>query len=542
MVFQPDNTKIAALRNERRDRLAEVKRGINVAENTARVKEIESELDQYPQIKFDSNRYEPASPSAQATDLPQSYDEDDNGDEDEPEFGQPLDDNNRPIGPSRGKKEADQLREESQEDFANQPRDKNAPESAAPAPRVDGVTPAAPTPSGPRDLDAEEEDARAKKRVDSGETSQPEDPDPMARPKSKTEEKKDEIKQEATDKVKKKFWDFIKDKLTKEFLLSILANPYVWGAAIIIIVIIVVIALFAYFAGSAGSGVNGKTPLQPVDPIANTSTLEKLTLLSGNADAQKELTEPIIDKTTADLIKLKESTTDADKRAKIEAALAKLEECKAKSGSEKTAACAELIDEIRALLGDFDNNIPIITGKTRSPLDDGDIKFNQDLHLGALLPSELPDEEGHYTYIQTGENSCDAVDVYTKDDAAVYPAFPGTIVKIDDDATDTGSKLVVLKSTDGNYEILYAFVTPTVTDMEIKEDELNTPIGTVAKVQGISMLHIELTYCGRCLASNLLDKMEKDQDKTDAGWGQYYWNKFSTVLNLDLDEAESDGL
>ncbi|MDO8444277.1 MAG: hypothetical protein Q7S80_02135 [bacterium] len=465
------------------------------------------------------------------------------GDDSSGPFGVPLDDDNQPTTPpTRGEKGVAELTDAARDDLARVAEQERAaaetppqeasvtPEAAVPKPGIAGdVTPAQTPPTSP-----------ASDSGDQGTGTPPQSPQIPRTPLNQPD---------AEGQARQNLWDrgknWFANKFTKEALMAVLKaiGSFLLTNGWWILLIVVVIALFAWAWNSYSSGANGKTPAQAVNAIDNKSALEKLALLAGDRDTQQKLSSDVLTtKILPNLTALKDKTTDDALKKQIDDALKAANDCA--STPPKTDACTGLIDLIKAILAKFDDPIPPTQG--RAPVNPEDMisggHFNAGLHLGTPLhPTSSTDTNsaGHGTYIYTGENKGDGVDVYTKGGAKVYPAFKGEIVDVSSDAntSDNNTRKIVIKN--GDYQILYAFVIPEASiEASFKKGEkititdLNKPIGTTS-IDGISLVHIEFTYCAIPLVTSLLDKLDHDSSSPKyTTWGEYYWAHLKKVLKF----------
>lgn len=476
---------------------------------------------------------------------PDANDDDDEDDSSVP-FGVPLDEENQPATPpTRGEEGVAELTDAARDDLARAAQQQRAaamtppqqesvpPEAAVPAPGIAGdVTP-----------------APAQKPADS---AQPQQPPSSAPPAAETTDGRqspqkptaegaaDQAKQQAEGQAKKAAGQAIKAALKSAWTVVwgfIVANA--WWIVPVVIILIIAIALFAYFYSSADSGANGKTPVQAASAIDDKSALQKLSLLAGDRDTQQKLSADVLTtKILPNLTALKDKTTDDTLKKQIDDALKAANDCA--STPPKTEACTSLIDLIKAILIKFDDPIPPIQG--RAPVNPEDTisgdHFNADLHIGTPLhPMSSKDTQttGHGTYIYTGQDKGDAVDVYTKPGTKIYPAFTGDISVSDDASGIAGVKKVVIKH--GDYQILYAFITPSVKDGDqITDQNKNNPIGTAGSINGANLVHVEFIYCSTALVTNELDRLDKDGlnggTPMHTTWGAYYWDHLKKILKF----------
>lgn len=408
--------------------------------------------------------------------------------------------------------------------------------SANPPEAVDGVRP--PPGSTPPTQPEEEQGNR-----DDVADNQPQTPrSPQKQP----------SKPPADDQANQGLWNQTKNwfrkPLTKEFWVAIwefiLANG--WWIAIIVVLVVGAILLFAYFTSSANSGANGKTPVQAANAIDNNSAIQKLAALSGGSNSTHQTTLKTINDISTALAGMANGTTDATKLGLINTAKTAVNTCLTGLNSNAPTAsddCNNAIKAVQAALAAFDNAaIPPVQG--RKPVNDSDMidpgtlgsplpddNFNADLHLGTplrLVPAS--DNSGHGTYIYTGGNKGDAVDIYTKDSADIFPSFTGDVVDVSNDASGANTKKVVIQN--GDYQILYAFINPTVKKGD-KITNLNNKIGTAGKISGTSLVHIELNYCGISLVTTQTDKQNKNSASPNhTTWGAYYWEHLKEKLKF----------
>ncbi len=303
-------------------------------------------------------------------------------------------------------------------------------------------------------------------------------------------------------------------------LAALAENPWFWVA---VIVIIIALAIFAWFISVAQSGANGKTPTIQVNAATNKDSLQKLNLLMGDKDSQQQISQQTFQEAQKNLLALKEQVADPAIKTKIDEALAKIELYLTNFDTETGKAAIELIRQALAML---DAMVPAIQG--RYPINPGDvIAYNNELHLATpMRPEPLSYDKGHGTYIYPGENRCDAVDIFTIPEAAVYSAITGDIVDVSDDGT--GHKKVVIKQ--GDYELLYANFDPTVVVGD-KITNLETPIGKTVDINGAHQLHVELSYCGICLVTTPLDRIIKEE-RNQSSWGELLWTHYKETLRL----------
>ncbi len=503
----------------------------------------------------------PAENQSNQPDESDADDEDDDGvtDQNVP-FAVPSDENNQPTNPpTRGEAEAErleQLRAEDQARAAERGRAtaETPPEEAGvpPQPAVDGVKP----PAQSTEATPGDEDSGSQPRTPQVPSPKSENPPPAK------SDAADAAKQELEDQAKKGIRDWAAKTFSKEAILAFL--EVAWPYIVAIIIILAVIVLVAYELGVFNSGANGKTPVQAISPVGSGGdALKKLSLLSGGNDSTKALAPAAIQSAATALTTLNTAVpknpalTDPKNQALLDDAIKKINQCQTElTGLNKNAPtdCAAAITAVQAVLMVMNNNaIPPIQGQ--SPIQAGDFvdlgtlgsplpddNFNTNLHVGTPLhpiSSKDTNTTGHGTYIYTGQDKGDAVDVYTKPGANVYPAFTGTVVNISDDGTGITKKMVIQN---GDYQILYAFVIPDpsikignkITD-PTKITDLTKPIAKT-NTTGVSVVHIEFEYCGIPLVTTFPDQLDHDGKNgvtpKHTTWGAYYWDHLKTVLKL----------
>jgi len=521
VVYESTNERLTRLRKRIAELTAEINRGQNIAQNQTEIIGLKQAIDSEGKIAgFGESKYGLDQPSDlnsnTQSDQPTNWDDD--GDEDDDQFDA------TPTAQNRGTEEQEALQAQAQADQAKAAEQARA---EAQTPTQDQSVPPQPGISG---------DMKPPAQQDQGpnqEEDQPEKPT-AEQPAQKTDQqpsKAEAGKELAEDAAKKGIENWFKKTFTKEFLMSLVTNPYFWGVVIALILIIIAIALFAYFFSVSKSGANGKTPVQAVNVIDNGAAIDKLKALTGTPLSQAT---DIPQEAQKNLEKLKTETTDPVALAAIQAALDNAAKC-ITATSKSDSSCTDLPSLIEKALVAYEKANPTISPiEGKAPVDDNDLTFNSDLHLGTpLRPASSSDTDGHGTYFYTGENKCDGVDVYTANKANVYPAFTGTVVKISDDASGNGTKMIVIKHDD--YQILYAFITPDVQEgYVITQNDIDTrkPIGHTS-AEGTSVVHIEFTYCGVCLVTNNANKRDHDGDNPIyTTWGEYYWSQLKEALTI----------
>ncbi len=463
-----------------------------------------------------------SSPQSPAPSSYQSRDDDEFGDDDD---SAPYYTPYQQTPPTRGEREVAAAAEEAQ---ADQARAAEQARATADTPPKEASVPPQPGIAGDMKSAAPEEPAAPQ--------AESEQPQPAQKP-AQQPSRAEQGKQMAEDELKKGLKNWLAKTFTREALMAALTNPYVWGIALAILIIAVAIGIFAYLYSVSNSGANGKTPVQAVNALDNGSALQKLSLLAGDKDTQQKLSGDVLTQMKTNLSGLKNETTDIDLQKQIDTALDKLSQCQQNFDP---AVCADAIKQVQALLKKFDDVIPPAQGvypvRPEDMIQPGtpiaDSNFNSDLHLGTpLRPASPSDTSGHGTYIKTGENKSDAIDIYTKAGAPVYAAFAGDIVDVSDDASGiAGAKKVVIKS--GDYQMLYAFIIPdsaiTVKGKVAKDQKIGTTSPT-----GLSLVHIEFIYCDVPLVDTKLDWIDKNSSTpAHTTWGAYYWDHLLKVLKI----------
>lgn len=479
-------------------------------------------------------------------------DEDDDNGEDssnqEPEFGEDADNVAGIEQPDTG----------TEQYIENLPKPENNPQpgdTPIPSPAIPGV----PTPgTGPsRDIVPAPQAEQATDQDSDDQQDQTPSESAGDDPGGQREDLRDQAKKEVTDAAKKGIKNWLKKTFTKELLVSLLTNPYFWLVVAILIIIIVIIGVSIYFSSSANSGANGKTPGQITSALGDKSAIEKLAALSGSLgkDPANNVVSQILPALSALDTELGTNTVldpglKAEVKTDIKNAQDAANQCLQKT--DQTACGADLVQKVTIVLAKLDNIIPPTDGS--SPVQQADLfypdpkdldkNFNTNLHIGTPLHPEGKGEDnttGHRTYIFTGQDKSDAVDIYTKSGAPVYSALKGKVVKITDDASGIDTKEtalggptqeVVVQSDNGDYQILYAFIHPSV--------KLNDSVGKGAKIgttsiDGTSVVHIELVYCGVPLLTSQIDKLDhdsKDSIPKHTTWGAYYWDHLKYVLKF----------
>lgn len=353
-------------------------------------------------------------------------------------------------------------------------------------------------------------------------------------PKSKTRQAVDQVLDKAKDWARKRFVDPIKKKLEGQALALLLKNPYFWLVIVVIIVLAVAIAIFVHYYSLAKAGTGGTTPVRPISSVEDKKVLEKFQVLS-DSTAYKSIADDVFRRAQTDILAIKEQvkarpkadaaaqTKDNNIVATIDGTSTKIDQYLSTKSSDTAQS---IVADLNTIAKMMDTVIPTIPG--RYPVNPDDIvTFNNDLHPGTPLnTTQVSFDNGHGTYIYPGENKCDAVDVFTKDNAKVYPAFTGTVLDVSEDGT--GHKKVVIQN--GDYQILYANIDASVKTGD-KITDTSKPIGQTITIDDQYQVHIELTYCGICLVTTPLDQILKET-KNQATWGEYLWAHIKDTLGL----------
>ena len=476
----------------------------------------------------------------------EDWDEDDDEYDDDVQFGQ---DTNTPAqAQPPAETEAERLEREALADpnVAAQRQAAQTPEEQAAvppetAPAQPGIRGDIAHPQGP-DTEAQPPSGPG----DQQQAQQGQDNRPKAGRKGAADQAKDKIKDKAKDELEK---DVVKNTFREAVMAALKAlvtNPYFWAVMVIIVVVIIVIALFAYFTGTAKSGANGMTPTQSATSLGNKTLLNKLSLLSGDTEKQKLLSQDFMKKAQKDILAIKDqaqngvATLSPGTVAAADAILANITKYLQTPGTDLGNTIA---GQIKIFLRDAQNDaVPVIPGPGFSPVNKDTIStFNTDLHFGTpVRPASVADKDGHGTYIANGQNSCDAVDIYTRDNTDVLPVFTGTIIDMHDDGSgmtykddagkDQPTQRIVLRN--GDYQILYAFVKPISglrVGYVINDSNKTKPIGVTVQ----NVVHVEFTYCGICLITTALDEIDHDSaTPTYQSWGNYLWVHIQEKLKL----------
>jgi len=307
-----------------------------------------------------------------------------------------------------------------------------------------------------------------------------------------------------------------------------ISSPAFWAIVGIIILIIGIIfgtmALFGAFNKRTTNGVNGTTTLNDAKSDTPSRDWAKKTLMAtGDADSLDSINQDVFGEMKQELLNLKEQTSNADIKQKIDSTILKIEQYLAARDKLKSGEVLTKSEEILRMIEDV---FPKVKG--RYPIDPAKISaFNNDLHLGTpLQPATFPEEEGHGTYMYYGEGKADAVDLMTNEEVDIFSILPGDVVDISDDGT--GNKKIVIKS--GEYEILYAHLT---TDKKVgdKIADTSSPIGKIAETDNTRYLHMEVAYCGINLTTTEFDKVMKSK-QTTTPWGQFLWERIKRTFEL----------
>lgn len=294
----------------------------------------------------------------------------------------------------------------------------------------------------------------------------------------------------------------------------------------LVIVIILVVAVVVKLVLPMHLGSEGKATNQPASAVGNKSLLGRLSLLTGDQTAQKKLTSDVLMNVKKDLLALKDLSTVAATKTKIDTAAAAIDKYIATPSADLGKS---IIDQAKSIIADIDNApFPQIQGHL--PVNADQLStFNTDLHIGSpLFQSTTGTSGGHGVYTKNSKNKCDAVDITTNDNTDVYPALPGTIVDISSDGSNlAGAKKVLIKN--GKYQLVYAFFAPLDSLKVNDKVEMTKPIGkTISKT-----LHIELSYDGTCVVTTILDQIDKKGSSPKyTNWGAYLWDHMKTVLKL----------
>ena len=330
---------------------------------------------------------------------------------------------------------------------------------------------------------------------------------------------KEIAKQKVADIVKKRILKKLTRQALKKAALALVVNPYFWIVVAVIIIAGIIVLIFLSVSGSL-SNVSpnpfGASATRPVDPVKDKGTLETFLANAGDEDVVNKMSFELVDGLIADLVQLKNEATNPDIIAKIDNAIALLEEANNTKNPDTAKRAITAIKEIIILL---ENPIPQFPGNTRLPLDNIS-GFNQTLHGGTPLNSEIV--EGHNTYIHYNDGTCDATDLFAEQDSPVYPVFSGNVVRVGSDGDWGYSRITVEK--DG-YEIVYAHLKSDSVPQINSNVTTNDVIGLIAK----DRLHIEASYKGLCIVTTTVDNLNKSPEKD---WGEYLWDHIKRIFKI----------
>lgn len=374
-------------------------------------------------------------------------------------------------------------------------------------------------------------------------TPQPKTPAQEGQPRSGAGgavDKGKQVAQQAADQAMK-YMKKMAAQLVKKAVVAFFSSPYGWAIigiilGLILLVLIIVLLWSVVFGSHRVVSSTGATISQATNPQTDKEWLQRLLLFSGDKSVQSILTQKTIQDITAYFNNIKSSGKFADKATEIDKALADLAAYQPGSDTDQSKGKA-LIKELQDLLASLTIVTPIPPGTTTSPIfgTAGIGRLNQKPHFGTFgCPSGgsceakfINMDHPARTYQQSGDNTCDAVDiVHPSGTTAVHAVLDGEVTM--NNLLGSG---IWIKSTLGghDYVLTYAHIQSELSiGKKVKSGEV---IGNTAKIGNTSgdIVHFEISLDGKCVVNLPKDNM-LPKDNGDFQAGEKLWAKMKTVL------------
>lgn len=232
----------------------------------------------------------------------------------------------------------------------------------------------------------------------------------------------------------------------KDALLLIYKSPVALIITAIILALLIFVILFGIYYARSNSSPNpqGKSPLVQTDPLTDKEWIQEVLMLAGDKDTSKLISDAALNKMKNELTNIKTqiekdntlSTTDkAGYLAKIDLILPKIDSAKLASDTDKKKILAGIVTSIGELAQTFLSVTALPASLATSlPVKVALNTFNTHPHLGTVgwpstaTPKDYPSPAR--TFLQTGNGTCDAVDLKVGGNVDVFAAFSGKITRV----------------------------------------------------------------------------------------------------------------
>jgi len=321
------------------------------------------------------------------------------------------------------------------------------------------------------------------------------------------------------------------------------SGPVGWLVIGIVLALFIFIIIFSiyYFRSNSSPSFQGKSPLNQTHPLTDKEWIQQVLILAGDKDTSKLMSDSALNKMKNELANIKTqiekdgSLSAAEKEAytaKIDLILPKIDSVKLATDANKKKILSEIVANLADLAKSFLSVSALPASiETRLPIRVALGAFNTHPHLGTVGWPSVTKPTGYpspaRTFLQTGDGTCDAVDLKVGGNIDVFAAFNGKITKV--------SGAPAVENTENKVVAIYGHVDLDSNLSSGSEVKAGEHIGKTQVSQG--HLHFELAVGNssntwKCVTNS----REEVNSAKAANWpenqvGKILWDKMLLVLH-----------
>lgn len=281
------------------------------------------------------------------------------------------------------------------------------------------------------------------------------------------------------------------------------------------------------FLGGIGGNVSllGKTLPQAVSPTEDKDLISNSLKLLGNSSITQAQTDELVDRNAKEILRAIEDANTKDPTGKSPIAVkgqVAIDSGNVLKANRTQKNAQTYIKNVGIFLSANQNLIPKFDGSTQKPTKSTELTFNDDLHGGSFQRKEQADSNSIYSANNKG--TCDAVDISTSMDEAIFPIFGGKVLSVSSD--EQNGQIVRIQN--GDYIATYAHLQKPI-EAKGQNIGLDTQLGLASG----NNIQIEIVYKNKCLVTTSSDMLDyRMKDRKHAQIGGYLWDHILETFNL----------